>query len=266
MRVHLTHLMLVVAVMSSACATPRIDSIAPARGVPGFDTRDYPGDDAMRGWFETSPYRWVGYYLPAPCYTGTTWTGRRDALRDIGWGFAVLFVGEQDWSAMPGAQADTAVDEPRCSSAHLTQERGRAHAVEASASAFADGFPAGTILFLDVERVGSVSGELAAYVRAWVDAVLTDGRYSPGLYAHDINVEVLYAINAEEFARHGRTDRAPLWVARPSGFDVRSAPAESGYAAALIWQGILDRREEWNGTVLNIDVNVSTSSDPSRGR
>ena len=249
----------------SACAAPRIDSITPARGIPGFDTRDYPGDAVMRAWFGPSPYRWVGYYLPAPCYTGTTWTGRRAALRDIGWGFAVLFVGEQDWRAMPGA-ADTAVAEPRCSSVHLTPERGRMHADDASRSAAADGFPDGTVIFLDVERVESVSPELSAYVRAWVSSLLGGGRYVPGLYAHDINVEELYAIVAEEFAAQGRTDRAPLWVARPSGFDVRSAPGESGYAAALIWQGVLNTREQWNGTELNIDVNVSSSADPSRGR
>jgi hypothetical protein len=122
------------------------------------------------------------------------------------------------------------------------------------------------VIFLDVERVESVSPELAAYVRAWVNGLLGGGRYVPGLYAHDINVEELYAVVAEEFVAQGRTDRAPLWVARPSGFDVRSAPGESGYAAALIWQGVLNTREEWNGTELNIDVNVSTSADPSRGR
>jgi hypothetical protein len=249
------------------CAAPRADSDAPMRGIPGFDTRDYPGDAVMRGWFRSSPYRWVGYYLPAPCYTGTTWTGRRQALRDIGWGFAVLYVGEQDWRAMGRPVAsDVAVENPRCSSAHLTAEQGRAHAAAAVDAAMSDGFPAGTVIFLDVERVDRVSAELATYVRSWIGDVLADGRYTPGLYAHDINVEELYAIVADEFVRVQREDRPPLWVARTAGFELRSAPRESGYAAALIWQGVLDTVEEWGGTRLNIDVNVSTAADPSRGR
>ncbi len=36
-----------------------------------------------------SPLRWVGYYLPAPCYTGTSWMGLRAALERMGWGMAV---------------------------------------------------------------------------------------------------------------------------------------------------------------------------------
>lgn len=260
-------LTLTVAVSISACAAPRTDSAGPMRGVPGFDTRDYPGDAVMRSWFASSPYRWVGYYLPAPCYTGTTWTGRRDALRSIGWGFAVLYVGEQDWRAMGRAAVDTdAVENPRCSSAHLTEEQGREHAGAAVTAAAQDGFPAGTVIFLDVERVDRVSPELATYVRSWMAGVLADGRYTPGLYAHDVNVEDLYAIVADEFIRSQRTDRPPLWVARTAGFELRSAPRESGYAAALIWQGVLDTVEEWAGTRLNIDVNVSTSTDPSGGR
>lgn len=259
---------LLAALSLSACAAATFEpDTGPMRGVPGFDTRDYPGEAAMRAWFGASPYRWVGYYLPAPCYTGTTWSGRRQALRDIGWGFAVLYVGEQDWAAMGRTVGDTArVESPRCSSAHLTQEHGRTHADEAAAAAAADAFPAGTVIFLDVERVERVSPALSTYVRAWMARMLQEGRYTPGLYAHDINVEDLYAIVADEFVRHQRSDRPPLWVARPSGFDLRSAPQESGYAAALIWQGRLNTVEEWQGTRLNIDVNVSTSADPSRGR
>ena len=268
MQIRLFRSAVVVAALSiSACGASRVGPDTGAmRGVPGFDTRDYPGDAAMRAWFGASPYRWVGYYLPAPCYTGTTWSGRRDALRDIGWGFALLYVGEQDWPAMGRAAADTTVENPRCSSAHLTQEQGRVHADQAAAAAAADGFPAGTVVFLDVERVEAVSAPLSAYVRAWMARMLDDGRYTPGLYAHDINVEALYAILADEFVRHQRQDRPPLWVARSAGFDIRSAPAESGYAAALIWQGRLNTVEDWRGTRLNIDVNVSTSADPSRGR
>jgi hypothetical protein len=255
------------AALVTACAAgAAIDRTTPARGIAGFDTRDYPGDVVMRRWFGASPYRWVGYYLPAPCYTGTTWSGRRTALRDIGWGFAILYVGEQDWREMGGARVDTSVENPRCSSAHLTAEQGSAHAAEAAAAAQADGFPTGTFIFLDVERVDRVSPELEAYVRGWVRAMLGAGRFTPGLYAHDVNVEPLYAAVADEYVRHQRTGRPPLWVARAAGFDVRAAPRESGYAAAAIWQGVLNTREEWNGAELNIDVNVADSADPSRGR
>src|SRR5690606_36001168 len=96
--------------------------------------------------------------------------------------------------------------------------------------------------------------------------LLDSGRYTPGLYVHDINVEALYPVLAEEYVGAGRTGRAPLWVAKTSGFDIRSSPRESGYGAASVWQGVLNTREEWRGVRLNIDVNVADSPDSSRGR
>lgn len=251
-----------------ACAPITAAGPAPARGVPGFDTRDYPGDAALTTWFDASPYRWVGYYLPAPCYTGTTWSGRRDALRAMGWGFAVLFVGEQDWTAMrsvPGDTVDIAEQGARCVSANLTAEQGSAHAREAEAATAADGFPDGTIIFLDVERVERVTPELADYVRSWIRSLLELRRFLPGLYAHALNVPDLYVILEEEYARHGRTGRPPLWVAQQDGFDIVRGPAESGWPAS-VWQGRFDTPETWNDVTLNIDVNVADSADPSRGR
>lgn len=256
--------------IGAACAPLPVGGPIPARGVPGFDTRDYPGDATMRRWFDASPYRWVGYYLPAPCYTGTTWTGRREALRQMGWGFAVLYVGEQDWQAIRPAAGDTVpVAERgarRCASENLTAENGAAHAGEAESAAAADGFPQGTVIFLDVERVDRVSPELSAYVRSWITTMLDRGRYAPGLYAHDLNAAELYAILAEEFVRRQRTERPRLWVARQEGFDVARAPGESGYPVASVWQGRFDTREEWDGVTLRIDVNVADSADPSGGR
>jgi hypothetical protein len=115
-----------------ACAPAPVGGPVPDRGVPGFDTRDYPGESTMRAWRQDSPYRWVGYYLPAPCYTGTGWTGQRAALHDMGWGLAVLFVGEQDWSAMRAA-GDTAaiVAGERCAVENLTVARATEHAAAA---------------------------------------------------------------------------------------------------------------------------------------
>jgi hypothetical protein len=185
----------------------------------------------------------------------------------MGLGCAVLFVGEQDWRAMGGATTDTAAGaSPRCSSDYLTADRGTEHADAAAAAAAADGFPAGTVIFLDVERVSRVSPELESYVRAWVARLLANGRFVPGLYAHDVNVELLYAAVADEYARTQPGARPPLWVARTAGFDVKSAPRESGYGAAVLWQGRLDTSETWGGRSLLIDVNVADSMDPSRGR
>lgn len=261
---------LLLAVVTGAACAP-LPTVAPgvARGVPGFDTRDYPGDGTMRRWMDGSPYRWVGYYLPAPCYTGTTWTGRREVLRNMGWGFAVLYVGEQDWAAMQALPQDTvpvAAEGARCTSANLTPELAVQHAGEAQNATAGDGFPEGTVIFLNVERVERVSSRLLGYVRDWAGAVLDGGRYVPGLYAHDHNAAELFTVVAEEFARRGRVERPRLWVARGAGFDISRSPAESGYPVAAAWQGRFDIRETWEGVTLTIDVNVADSADPSRGR
>ena len=69
----------------------------------GFDTYTYPGDDVMRAWrnAKDAPYSWVGYYLPAPCHKGKTWVGKRQTLVDMGWGLAVVYVGQQTWEQTP---------------------------------------------------------------------------------------------------------------------------------------------------------------------
>jgi hypothetical protein len=269
-RARMIVLLVMAAVGAGAACAPLQVGVPAAAGVPGFDTRDYPGDATMRRWYDASPYRWVGYYLPAPCYTGTTWSGRRDALRGMGWGFAVLYVGEQDWEAMRRLPSDTlVVADPgtlRCSISNLTPEIAVRHAADAQSAAGADGFPPGTAIFLNVERVDRVNPRLAEYVRAWAAAVLDGGRFVPALYAHDHNAQQLYAILAEEFARRGRVERPRLWVARAAGFDVRLHPAASGYPVAVAWQGRFDIRETWDGITLTIDVNVADSADPSRGR
>lgn len=69
----------------------------------GFDTYAYPGDEAMRAWRTAAvPYEWVGYYLPTtPCHKGSTWAGKRERLANMGWGMAVVYVGQQTWDRTP---------------------------------------------------------------------------------------------------------------------------------------------------------------------
>ena len=64
---------------------------------PGFDIGRYPGDAALRAWRGASPYEWVGYYLPAPCHRDASWSGKRAALQAMGYGFAVIYVGQQQF-------------------------------------------------------------------------------------------------------------------------------------------------------------------------
>jgi hypothetical protein len=260
---------------------PTPDAPGEARGVPGFDTRTYPGDRAMSAWLDASPYRWVGFYLPAPCYTGTSWRGRRGTLERMGWGVAILFVGEQDWAdasmTAAGAAQDTAaadslsrVDggmtpddastEIRCTRGNLSADQGRDDAAEARTAAREEGFAAGSVIYLDVEPVESVSDSLASYVGAWAAAIAGTG-YRPGLYAHGRNADALLA-SMRATLPPGAAD-PPLWVARPGGFNLRRGPAESGYPAT-IWQGELDIDEAWAGITLRIDANVATSAEPSR--
>jgi hypothetical protein len=68
---------------------------------PGFDTNIYPGDRAMHAWRQDSHYEWVGYYLPAPCHKDDSWSGKRAALDEMGWGLAVIYVGQQTWDRAP---------------------------------------------------------------------------------------------------------------------------------------------------------------------
>ena len=68
----------------------------------GFDTYAYPGDEVMVAWgHEEVPYHWVGYYLSAPCHRDSSWVGKRQRLTDMGWGLAVIYVGQQTWDREP---------------------------------------------------------------------------------------------------------------------------------------------------------------------
>ena len=232
--------------------------------VAGFDTRDYPGDEAMAAWLASSPYRWVGYYLGAPCYTGTSWQGRRAALHTAGWGTAAIFVGEQDWSAMQLTAGDSTVAEEgaRCTTRNLTVEQGRLDAQSADSAMAAEGFAPGTPVFLDVERMEQVSSAMEAYVRAWFDAMLALGRYRPALYAHERNVTTLYETGRAAFAAAGRSDTPILWVARAGDFDVTRRPSDSGILTASIWQGVFDDRQTWGGVTLVVDGNVASPAIP----
>ena len=228
----------------------------------GFDTSEYPGNAAMQAWREHAGYDWVGYYLQAPCHKDGSWSGKRDTLEAMGWGLAVVYVGQQTWgkttrSAKRGSSGRT------CAASLVTADRGRLDADDAIARTAAEGFPPGTAIFLDLEHMNTVPNAMRAYYAAWTERVLEDGRYRPAFYAHTANAQTIYADVRVVFDRHGVRSDPPFWIAGGSDFGRDRSPQDVGHDFAYVWQGVLDTWEKHNAVRLPIDVNVAAVPSPS---
>lgn len=234
----------------------------------GFDTHSYPGDGAMQRWKDAAPYEWVGYYLPSPCHEDESWVGTRQKLVDMGWGLAVIYVGQQTWDGVPApplaqAKRKIARGDRACHKGLLTANRGDAEAEDAIATTATEGFPDGTVIFLDVEYMDRTSPAMRAYTRAWTRAVLADGRFRPGVYVHSHNATPIYEIVRAEYEAAGLNEEPPIWVAGGARFAPGKKPQAAGHAFAAVWQGVLDVTQTWGGIRLPIDVNVAAVPSPS---
>lgn len=260
----------------AACDSGSVTSPTPpstksdtANGFAGFDIAVYPGDAAMQAWTHpSSPYYWTGYYLPAPCHRDVTWSGKYNTIRSMGWGVAAVYVGQQDWTQIPsaasGALDSRAIEQlATCSASLLNADQANAEASDAIARMRADGFPDGSVIFLDVEYVTSVASSLLDYYRAWIAAVVRDGHYRPGVYAAKSNAAVLYSAANDAARAAGSSEVPTFWITSSSGFSLASPPSAVGLSYASLWQGMYDVRQTFNGITLTVDVDVATSRSPS---
>lgn len=240
---------------------------APGRHL-GFDTFTFPGETALRRWKESgAPYEWVGYYLPAPCHRDTSWSGRRETVERLGFGTAVIYVGQQTWGRTPRPANAAALRAARagraCNADFVHGGRGAVEGNDAVARTAAEGFPRGTVVFLDLERMERMPELMRAYYRAWARRLLADGRYRPGVYVHAHNAAVVHGDLVAEYAAAGVASAPPVWVASGRGFTTDKAPTDVGHAFAGVWQGVLDVVVDHGGVRLPIDVNVAAVRDPS---
>lgn len=253
----------------------------------GFDRNLYPGDERLAALRQHFAY--AGYWLTnPPGETANTWAGKRAALRAAGFGFLVLANGKLDREIKAaGASPETL---------------GRQDAAAAIAAAQREGFPGGTIVFLDQEEGGRLLPEQAAYLLAWTEALAT-GPYKPGAYlsgqpAPDGNgpdgkaltITTAQDVREQIAARH--LHPVVFWVAQDTCGPVGPSPGcvlppppvrQSGTFDADIWQyAQTPRRPELTqscaktytadntctagvSTDLFLDLNVATSADPSHG-
>ena len=261
---------------SKSSTEPTVNPPANVTVFPGFDTSIYPGDATMSAWrFPSSPYYWSGYYLPAPCHRDVTWTNKYATLNAMGWGLTVIYVGQQDWTQIPQsiavlgadrtarASQSIASEQAVCSASLLSADQGTLEAADAVARLKADGFPDGTTVFLDVEYVSSVTPTLLTYYRAWIQGILRDGHYKPGIYAAKSNATTLYVAALDASHAAGSNDALSFWIAASSGFSLGQTPTAVGLDFAKLWQGMFDVTQTWNGKTLQIDVDVASRKSPS---
>lgn len=285
----------------AAAATGQRALVADAvsTGYLGFDTSGYPGDDAMFAWRTGgAPYAWSGYYLPSPCHPDEGWSGKRDTLTAMGYGLAVVYVGQQTWGRMPGAphmvpskvmsrvkkkvgrgesrhtvwqsitrtilrRAPPPAPDATCNADFVNAARGAIDGADAVARAEREGFAHGTTIFLDLERMEFIPPVMREYYKAWVRTVLATRRYRAGIYVHTFNANAVYDDVKDVYRGAGITSEPPFWVAKTHGFEITKLPSEVGHAFAAVWQGILDVQQTWNGHKIPIDVNVSDRKSPS---
>jgi hypothetical protein len=237
----------------------------------GFDTHTYPGDAKMKAWRNApnAPYHWVGYYLPAaPCHKATSWSGKRQTLIDMGWGLAVVYVGQQTWGRTPRTltQAQIARLEKRgvtCNADLLGVERGQRDGVDAIRNASGQKFPEGTVIFLDIERMERIPQRMRDYYRSWVATVLKQGSYRPGIYVHKHNAAQVYKDVKELFVAAGVNEEPRFWIASARDFSPEKMPADVGHEFAGMWQGVIDVVRRVADVALPIDINVSNWQSPS---
>jgi hypothetical protein len=244
----------------------------------GFDRNDYPGDENLAALRRT--FAFMGYWLNAPPgATTNTWTGKREVVKNAGFGFLVLFNGRLD--------AELKRTDP--------QSLGRSDAAAALESAQREGFPKNTVIFLDQEEGGRMLPEQNAYIFAWVDAV-NRGGFRAGIYCSGIRTRdgSGTVVTADDIRQHANGRPIVYWIANdacpPSPgcvFPQRPPlPQQGDVSFAEVWQFAQSpRRKDFargcratydkdgncyppglTGQKLLVDVNSADSQDPSGGR
>jgi hypothetical protein len=244
----------------------------------GFDRNEYPGDNLLPALHRTFSY--AGYWLNNPPDDTTNgWIGKRSILKANGFGFMVLYNGRLD-AQLKGKDAAAL---------------GRADAEEAISAAKREGFAPGAILFLDQEEGGRLLPEQSAYLFVWIEGI-RGSPYKPGVYCSGIPVPDGSSTisTARDILSHEGKRPLALWVANdecppsPGCVVAKKTPwaASSGIKDALVWQYAQSPRRPFarqcaatyaadnqcyapgiaHSPQTFLDLNVSSSADPSRGR
>jgi Domain of unknown function (DUF1906) len=188
----------------------------------------------------------TGFYLaPAPSHADKGWMGKRAFLLGLGFGFAPVYVGQQQ--SLPG-------------SLNLSAPQGQIDGKNATQLAGTAGFPQGSVLYLDVETGPPVHPPFIAYYKAWVQSVIDNG-FSPGVYcSHHLAAQFI-----------GADNRAVAWVFQLAAVGgnftpplQRPDPSHSSFSGAKVLQYAQNANLTLATTVIKpVDLNTALMADPS---
>jgi Domain of unknown function (DUF1906) len=196
----------------------------------GFDLNDYPGDDGLPVLRKT--FSFTGYWLNAPPgEKESTWLGTRPKLQAQGFGFVVLFNGR---------------DSRNLKSVPDAIRKGESDAADAAVLARHEGFPPGTIIFLDVEEGGRLTPAYYEYVNAWIDG-LAKANFRGGAYCSAVPVsegDGQSITTFKDIQDHLGGRKLVVWVFNdacppsPGCVFPKTPPAitQSGSSDAALWQ------------------------------
>lgn len=238
---------------SAASNNKSITPHATASGCyPGFDTSIYPGDTAMSNFWHNTPFYFTGFYLgPAPMHSNTSWMSKRSYLEGLGYGLLVLYVGRQ------------------AGSSSLTYAQGQADGANAASLAAQAGFSKTyTRIYLDVEEGGLLGSSFTNYIQGWIDYIANNTIYHAGIYCS------YYSTASQIKALDTNASNATYYVFNinepPSPGNTTSTgsltPTSSKVSFATTWQYNQNGYQTFNGTTLNVDLDLSSMSNPSLTR
>jgi len=256
---------------------------ASAGGYVGFDRNEYPGDDTMAAM--KKQFAFVGYWLTVPPGAMfNQWVGKREVLKQQGWGFLLLANGKLEAEIKKAQKAGT-----------TPADLGRKDAVVAVAAAKSEGFPKRAIVFLDQEEGGRLTDVQAAYLLAWTEAV-AGSDYRPGVYASgqktqdDPGVWIDTVEDIRDRVKKGGLHEVAIFDAQDQcppapGCTLKAKPlTEAGEPDVIAWQySQSPRRPEITQSCgktyasdgncyaagfpkVFLDIDVAKTGDPSGGR
>jgi len=242
----------------------------------GFDRNDYPGDEAMK--LLRKDFSFTSFWLSNPPQTkSNSWSGKREYLRSLGYGFLLLLSGPE--------------------SAELRNEQYALKRAEndvqtAANAARREGFPSGSLIFLDIEEGGRLPAIYLTYLGHWISGLAQQG-FRAGVYCSGISVdegEGVRLVTADFIRDQIKPAELSFWVFNDScppspgcETDVPlPSPGKSGVTFAQVWQFVRSPRDKETARhcrgyardgncyaaidtarKFHLDLNVATSADPS---